>query len=118
MGDIQVDSLGVGLCRSGGAGGDIDVDPQWPHEVHSNEDGWSFEPHDDEEGGAAPSFAPLQVEMLASAGDLQGFAMGAADNSLIRLQGTPLGVVLPPDCKAHAGDRGPCIHKAEDRDAF
>ena len=44
--------------------------------------------------------------------------MGAVDDPLERLQGPPLGAVLPTDRESHAGDRGSSVYKAEDRDAF
>ena len=56
--------------------------------------------------------------MLRFSGDLERFPVGAVDDPLERLQGPPLGVVLPPDRKSHAGDGGSSVYKAEDWDAF
>ena len=48
-------------------------------------------------------FAPLEVEVLGFPSYLERFAVGAMDDPLERLQGTPLGEVLPPHRGSHAG---------------
>ena len=44
--------------------------------------------------------------------------MGAVDDSLEGLQGTPLGAVLPPHQESHAGHRGASVDEAENWDAL
>ena len=52
--------------------------------------------------------------MLSFPGDLERFAVCAVDDSLERLQGTPLDAVLPPHRESHAGHRGAGVDEAED----
>ena len=40
------------------------------------------------------------------------FPVGAVDDPLERLQGSPLGAVLPPERESHAGDGGSSVHEA------
>ena len=51
--------------------------------------------------------------MLSSAGNLQGFTVCTVHCPLELLQGSPLGVVAPPQA-GHGGSR---VHKTEDGDA-
>ena len=44
--------------------------------------------------------------------------MRAMDDPLERLQGIPLGAVLPPHRKSHTGHRGSNVGKTEDWDAL
>ena len=44
--------------------------------------------------------------------------MSTVDDPLERLQGTPLGAVLPPHVKSHTGHRGSSVNKTEDWDAL
>ena len=56
--------------------------------------------------------------MLGFLGYLQRLSMCAVDDPLERLQGTPLGAVLPPHRESHADHRGASVHEAEDWDAL
>ena len=49
---------------------------------------------------------------------LERFAVGAMDDPLERIQGTPLGEVLPPHRESYAGHRGAGVDEAEDWDAL
>ena len=44
--------------------------------------------------------------------------MRAVDDPLERLQGTPLGALLPPHGKSRTGHRGSSVNKTEDWDAL
>ena len=44
--------------------------------------------------------------------------MRAVDDPLKRLQGTPLGAVLPPHRESHTGNCGTSVDKTEDWDAL
>ena len=94
------------------------VDTERPHNIHADEAGRRLQAHNDDEAGSTASFAPLDVEMLSSAGNLQRFTVRTMHCPLKFLQGSPLGMVAPPDREPQAGHRGSCIHKTEDRDAF
>ena len=52
--------------------------------------------------------------MLDFSGYLERLAMCAVDDPLERLQGAPLGAVLPPRREFHAGYRGASVDEAED----
>ena len=56
--------------------------------------------------------------MLGFTSYLERFDVGAVDNPLEGLQGTPLGAVLPPHRESHAGLRGAGVDEAEDWDAL
>ena len=49
---------------------------------------------------------------------LEWFAVGTVDDPLERLQGAPLGAVLPPHREAHAGYGSASVDEAEDGDAL
>ena len=49
---------------------------------------------------------------------LERFAVGAVDDPIEGLQGTPLGAVLPPHRESHAGHRGVGVDEAEDWDVL
>ena len=98
-----MDGLGVWLRGRSGAVGHIDADAQWPHDIHPNQYRGRFEANDHYEAGSSSSFAPLEVKVLGVSCDLEWFAVGTVDDPLERLQGTPLGAVLPPHRESHAG---------------
>ena len=56
--------------------------------------------------------------MLSFPGYLERFAVCAVDDPLERLQGTPLGEVLPPHRESHAGHQGTCVDEVKDWDAL
>ena len=56
--------------------------------------------------------------MLGFPSYLERFAVLAVDDPLEGLQGTQLGMVLPPQRESHAGHRGAVVDEAEDWDAF
>ena len=113
-----MDCLRVGLSRGCCPISYIVVDTEWPHDVHADEAGQRFQAHDNYEAGLAASFAPLDVEMLSSAGNLQVFTVGTMHHPLKLPQGPPLGVIAPPDGKPEAGYGSSRVHKTEDGDAF
>ena len=49
------------------------------------------------------SFAPLKVQVLGLPRNLEWLPVSTVDDPLERLQGTPLGAVLPPHRESHAG---------------
>ena len=55
--------------------------------------------------------------MLGFTSYLERFAVGAVDDPLEGLQGTPLGAVLPPHRDSHAGHRGAGVEESKDWDA-
>ena len=63
-------------------------------------------------------FAQLQVQMLCLPRNLQWFPVSTVYDPLERLQGTPLGAVLPPHRESHAGNRSASVDEAEDWDAL
>ena len=95
-----MDGLWIWLCGRSGAVGHIE---QRPHDIHPNQDRGRFEADDYYEAGPSSSFAPLEVKVLGLPRDLEWFAVGTVDDPLERLQGTPLGAVLPPHRESHAG---------------
>ena len=103
LGGVKMNGLWVRLCGRGSAVGGIDVDTQQAHDVHPNQYRGRFEANDNNKASSPSSFAPLEVEVLGFPGYLERFAVGAVDDPLERLQGTPLGTVLPPHRKSHAG---------------
>ena len=118
LGCVEVDCLRVGLSRCRCPIGHIDVDTEWPHDVHANEAGRRFQAHNNYKTGSAASLAPLDVEMLSSAGNLQGSTVCTVHCPLKLLQGTPLGAVAPPDGKPETGYGSSREHKTEDGDVF
>ena len=56
--------------------------------------------------------------MLRLSCDLEGLSVSAIDDPLKRLQGTPLGVVLPPNGKSHTCHRSSSVYETEDWDAL
>ena len=56
--------------------------------------------------------------MLGFPDYLEWFAVCAVDDPLERLQGTPLGMVLPPHRESHAGHRGASVDETKDWDAL
>ena len=100
---IEMDGLWIWLCRHCGAIGHIDADEQRPHDIHPNQDPGRFEADDYNKAGSSSSFVPLEVKVLGLPCDLEWFAVGTVADPLERLQGTPLGAVLPPHRESHAG---------------
>ena len=96
LGGVEMDGLWIWLCGRCGAVGHIDADVQRLHDIHPNQDRGRFETDDYDDAGSSSSFAPLEVKVLGLPCDLEWFAMGTVDDPLERLQGTPLGTVLPP----------------------
>ena len=109
-----MDCLKVGLSRGRSPIGYVNVDMEWPHDVHADEAGPGFQAYDDYKTGSTASFTPLNVEMLSFSGNLQGFTVGTMYHPLKLLQGT----VAPPDGKPEAGYGGSRVHEAEDGNAF
>ena len=98
-----MDGLRIWLCGYCDAIGHIDADTQWLHDIHPNQYRGRFKADDHYEAGPSSSFALLQVKVLGLSCDLERFAVGTVDDPLERLQGTPLGTVLPPHRESHAG---------------
>ena len=109
-----MDCLRVGLSRGRGSISYIDVDTEWPHDVHADEAGRRFQAHDNYKTGSTTSLAPLDVEMLSFTGNLQGFTVSIVYRPLKLLQGT----VVPPDGKPEAGYGSSRVHETEDGYAF
>ena len=103
LGGVEMNGLRVRLRGRGSAVGNIDEDTQQAHDIHPNQYRGRFEADNHNEAGSSSSFAPLEVEVLGFPSDLEGFAVDAMDDPLERLQGTPLGTVLPPHRESHAG---------------
>ena len=103
LGGVEMDGLWIWLRGRSSAVGHIDVDTQRPQDIHPNQDSGRFEADDYYEAGPSSSFAPLEVKVLGLPCDLEWFAVCTVDDSLERLQGTPLGAVLPPHRESHAG---------------
>ena len=103
LGGVEMNGLRVRLRGCGSAVGDVDVDTQRAHDIYPNQYRGLFEA-DDHNGASSPSsFAPLEVEVLGFPSYLERFAVGAVDDPLERLQGTPFGTVLPSHRESHAG---------------
>ena len=103
LGGVEMNGLQVRLRGRGSAVGDVDADTQRAHDVHPNQYRGRFEADDNNKASSPSSFAPLEVEVLGFPSYLERFAVGAVDDPLERLQGTPLGAVLPPHQESHAG---------------
>ena len=103
LGGVEMDGLWIWLRGCCSAIGHIDADAQRPHDVHPNQDWGRFQADDYYEAGPSSSFAPLEVKALGLPCDLEWFVMGTVDDPLERLQGTPLGTVLPPHQESQAG---------------
>ena len=102
--------LRVRLSWGGCAIRHVYVDAERPHNIHANEAGRRFQAHNDNEAGPTTSFAPLYIQVLSFDGNLQRFAVCTVHCALELLQGSPLGVVAPPDREPHAGHGGSCVH--------
>ena len=98
-----MNGLRVRLRGRCSAVGDVDADTQRAHNIHPNQYRGRFETDDNNKASSPSSFAPLEVEVLGFPSYLERFAVGAVDDPLERLQGTPLGEVLPPHRESHAG---------------
>ena len=96
LGGVEMNGLRVQLRRSGSVVGNVDVDMQRAHDIHPNQYRGQFKADVHDEAGSSSSFASLEVEVLGFPSDLERFAVGTVDDPFERLQGTPLGVVLPP----------------------
>ena len=100
---VEMDSLRIRLRGCGGAVSHVYADSQRPHDIHSNQDWRRFEADDNYKTHSASSFARLKVQVLGLPRDLERFAVGTMDDPLKRIQGTPLGAVLPSHRESHAG---------------
>ena len=92
---VEMNGLRVRLRGRGSSVGDVDADTQRAHDIHPNQYKGRFEA-DDHKASSPSSFNPLEVEVLGFPSYLERSALGAVDDPLERLQGTPLGEVLPP----------------------
>ena len=100
---IEMNGLRARLRGHGNAVGDVDTDTQRAHNIPPNQYRGRFEADDDDKASSPSSFAPFEVEVLGFPSYLERFAVGTVDDPLERLQGTPLGAVLPPHRESHAG---------------
>ena len=80
----------------------IDVNAEWPHNVHTDQTGRRFQGYYHYKTGPSASLTPLEIQMLSFSSDLEWFAMCAVNSSLELSQGPPLGTVAPPDGKPEA----------------
>ena len=103
LGGVEMNGLWVQLHGRGSAIGDVDTDTQQAHNIHPNQYRGRFEADDNDKASSPSSFAPLEVEVLGFPSYLERFALGAVYGPFERLQGTPLGAVLPPHRESHAG---------------
>ena len=97
-----MDCLGVWLCRGRSPMRCIDVNVEWPHDIHTNQTGRRFQADYHYKTGPSVSLTPLEIQMLSFSSDLEWFAMCAVDSSLELPQGPPLGGVAPSDGKPEA----------------
>ena len=100
---IEMDSLRIRLRMCGGAVSHVYAGAQRLHDIHPNQDWGRFEADDYYKTRSSSSFAPLKVQVLGLPRNLELFAVSTVDIPLERLQGTPLGSVLPPHRESHAG---------------
>ena len=98
-----MDSLRIRLRGCGGAVSHVYVDVQRPHDIHPNQDWWRFKSDDHYKTHSSSSFIPVKVQVLGLPRNLEWLAVSTVDDPLVRLQGTPLGTVLPPHRESHAG---------------
>ena len=103
LGGVEMNGLRVRLRGRGSAVGDVDADTQRAHEILPNQYRGRFEADDHNKASSPSSFAPLVVEVLGFPSYLERFTVGAVDDPLERLQGTPLAAALPPHRESHAG---------------
>ena len=110
--------LRIWLSGSSSPIGYIDPDAQRPHYVHPDEARQRFQAYNHDKASPTASFAPLQVQMLGFASELERFTVCVVYCRLKWLQRPPLGAVVPPDGESKAGNGRFSVHKAEDGNTF
>ena len=86
-----MDCLGVWLRRGRSPMRYIDVNAEWPLDIHTNQTGRRFQADYYYKTGPSASLTPLEIQMLSFSSDLEWFAMCAMDSSLELPQGPPDG---------------------------
>ena len=84
---IEVNCLGIGLSRGGGAMGHIYVDSERPHNIHADKAWRRLQAHYDNKTGSPATLTPLQVEMLGLSSNLERFTVCTVHRPLKLLQG-------------------------------
>ena len=60
----------------------IDVNEEWPHNIHTDQTGRRLQSNYHYKTGPSASLTPLEIQMLSFSCDLERFAMCAVDSSL------------------------------------